>query len=176
MISRKHIPRGCRSQYIPGLSEESKSIYGAYKKQYMSNPFDGTTLHTGNELISKIAVEDKRRWEEMITSTALTGNSWKAWHTIRKIFNDPTASKPPCLVTANQVAHQLPVNGRGEMPNKPKCPKLSPINEDASLLVFPITEYDVISRKHIARGVEVNTFLVCLKNRRAYMRHTRNRT
>ena len=106
----------------------------------MSNPFDSTTLDTGNELISKMAAENKKRWEEMITSTDLTGNSRKAWQTIRKISNDPTAPKPPCLVTANQVAHQLLVNGRGEMPTKPKCPKLSPISEDDSSLVFPFTE------------------------------------
>ena len=76
----------------------------------------------------------------MITSTDLTGNSRKAWQTIRKISNDPTASKPHCLVTANQVAHQLFVNARGEMQTKPKCPKLSPIIEDDSSLVFPFTE------------------------------------
>ena len=34
------------------LSEESKSLYEAYKKQYVSNPFDSTTLETGNKLIS----------------------------------------------------------------------------------------------------------------------------
>ena len=53
MTSRKRIPRGCKIHYIPGLSEESKSLYEAYKKQHMSNPFDSTTLDTGNELISK---------------------------------------------------------------------------------------------------------------------------
>ena len=54
----------------------------AYKKQYMSNPFGGTTLDTGNELISKMAAESKMRWEEMITPTDLTGNSRTAWQTI----------------------------------------------------------------------------------------------
>ena len=93
---RKHIPRGCRSHYFPGLSEESKSLYEAFKKPYMSNPFDSTTLDTGKELISKIAAENKR-----ITSTYLTGNSRKAWQPIRKISNDSTATKPPCLVTTN---------------------------------------------------------------------------
>ena len=78
VTSRKHIPRGCRSHYIPGLSEESKSLYEAYKKQYMSNPFDSTALDTGNEMISKMAAENKRRWEETTTSTDLTGNSRKA--------------------------------------------------------------------------------------------------
>ena len=61
-----------------GLSEESTSLYEAYKKKYMSNPFDSTTLDIGNELISKMAAENKRRWEEMITSIDLTGNSRKA--------------------------------------------------------------------------------------------------
>ena len=140
VTSRKHIPRGCRSHYIPGLSEESKSLYQAYKKQYMTNPFDCTTLDTGNELISKITAENKRRWEEMITSTDLTGNNRKACQTIRRISNDPTTSKPHCLVTTNQVAHQLLVNSRGEMPTKPKRPKFSPISEDNSSLVFPFTE------------------------------------
>ena len=107
MTSKKHIPRGCRRHYIPGLSEESKSLYEAYKKQYMSYPYDSTTLDTGNELI---------RWEEMITSTDLTGNSRKAWQTTRKISNYPIAPKPPWLVTANHVVHQLLVIGRGEMP------------------------------------------------------------
>ena len=114
VTSNKHILRGCSSHYIPGLSEESKSLYEAYKKQYMSNPFDSTTLDTGNELISKMAAQNKRRWEEMITSTDLTSNSRKAWQTIRKISNRDA--------------------------QKPKCPKLSPISEDDSSLVFPFTE------------------------------------
>ena len=113
----------------------------------MSNPFDSMTLDTGNELISKMAAENKRRWEEMITSTDLTGNSRIAWQTIRKISNDPTASKPPCLFTANQVAHQLLVNGQGEVPTRPKCPKLSPISEDGSSLVVPFTEEEYSGRK-----------------------------
>ena len=36
VTSRKHIPRGTRRHYISGLSEESRSVYEAYKKQYMS--------------------------------------------------------------------------------------------------------------------------------------------
>ena len=104
VTSRKHMPRGCKSHYIPGLSEESKSLYEAYKKQYMSNHFDSTTQDTSNDLINKMAAENKRRWEQMITSIDLTGNTRKAWQTIRNISNDPTASRPPCLVTANHVA------------------------------------------------------------------------
>ena len=62
VTSRKHIPKGWwRSHYIPGLSEELKSLYEAYKKEYISIPFDSMTLDTGNELISKMVAENKRR-------------------------------------------------------------------------------------------------------------------
>ena len=40
MLSLSYIPRGCRTNYIPGLSKESKSMYEDFKKQYASDPFD----------------------------------------------------------------------------------------------------------------------------------------
>ena len=49
MVSRRHIPRGCRSNYIPGLTEESKSLYEAYKRQYSNNHFVEGTLETGTK-------------------------------------------------------------------------------------------------------------------------------
>ena len=36
--SRKHIPRGCRINYIPGLTDESKTLYEAYQEQDICNP------------------------------------------------------------------------------------------------------------------------------------------
>ena len=69
MASRKHIPR---SNCIPGLTDESKSLYVAYKKQYSIDPFGETTIDTGNTLIDKIKDEKKKSWEEVITSTDLT--------------------------------------------------------------------------------------------------------
>ena len=43
MSSRKHIPTGSRTNYIPGLTDESKTLYEAYQKQYRCNPLgDGT--------------------------------------------------------------------------------------------------------------------------------------
>ena len=128
MTSRKHIPRVCRSHHIPGISEESMSLYEAYNKQYISNPSDSTTQDTGNKLISKMAAENKK-WEEMITSTDLTGNR-RHGRQSEIYLTTPTAPTPYCLVTANQVAHQLLVNGREEMPTIPRCPKLSLISED----------------------------------------------
>ena len=51
-----------------------------------------------------------------------------------------TSSNPPCLVTANQVAHQLLVNGRGTMPSKPKRPVLPPATEGDTSKVYPFSE------------------------------------
>ena len=79
-------------------------LYEAYKHKYSSNPFDNGTIESRNTLIDKMTEEKRKRWEEVITSTNMTD---KAWKTIRKLSNDPTTSNPPCLVSANQVAHQL---------------------------------------------------------------------
>ena len=85
--------------------------------------------------------EEKRKiWEEVITSTNMTHNSRKAWKTINRLSNDPTSSNPPCLVTANQVAHQLLVNGRGTMPSKPKRPVLPSATEGDTSKVYPFSE------------------------------------
>ena len=78
----------------------------------------------------------------------MTHNSCKAWTTIRKLSNDPTTSNPPCLVSANQVAHQLLVNGRGTMPSKPKHPILPPATEGDYSMVYPFSEEEY--RKGVA--------------------------
>ena len=44
VASRRHIPRGCRTEYVPGLTDESKSIYEAYKFKYSRSPFDDGTI------------------------------------------------------------------------------------------------------------------------------------
>ena len=86
--------------------------------------------------------EKRKSWEEAITSTDLTHNSRRAWQTIRKLINDPTTQNPPCLVNANQVAHQLLINGQGTMPTKQKRkrPILPPIQECTPTMAHPISE------------------------------------
>ena len=113
---------------------ESKSLYEAYKRQYSSNPFGEGTLETGTKLIDTMKEQKGNKWEKVITSTDLTHNSRKAWKNIRKLSNDPTSTNPPCLVNANQVAHQLLVNGRGTMPTKPKRPVLPTVEGIPSLV------------------------------------------
>ena len=140
MESKKHIPRGCRSNYIPRLTDEFKSLYEAYKKQYSIDPFGETIIDTGNTLIDKMKDEKKKSWEEVITSNDLTHNSRRAWQTIRKLSNDPTTPNHPCLVNANQVAHQLVINGQGKIPKKPKRPILPPIQEGTPTMAHSFNE------------------------------------
>ena len=155
VASRRYIPRGCRTNHIPGLSEESKSLYEEYKKQYASNPFNNGTIEIGNALMNNMK-EEKKRWEEVIASTNMTHNSHKAWKIIKHLSNDPISPIAPCLVSANQVAHQLLINSRGTMSNKPKLPVLSPTAEES--LVYPFREADyrrgIATLKNKAAGID----------------------
>ena len=78
VASRRHIPRGCRTDYVQGLTDESKNLYEAYKQHYSSNPFDIRTMESGNLLLDKMTEEKRKIWEEVITSTNMTHNSRKA--------------------------------------------------------------------------------------------------
>ena len=84
--------------------------------------------------------EKKKSWEEVITSTDLTHNSRRAWQIIRNLSNVRTTPNPPCLVNANQVAHQLVINGQGTMPTKPTRPILPPIQEGTPTMAHPFSE------------------------------------
>ena len=72
----------------------------------------------------------------------MTHNSRKAWKIIKHLSNDPTSPIAPCLVSANQVSHQLLINSRGMMSNKPKRPVLSPTTEES--IVYPFSEEEYI--------------------------------
>ena len=93
-----------------------------------SNTFGNRTMESGNLLLNKITEERRKIWEEVITSTNMTHNSQKS------------LSNPPCLVTANQVSHQLLVNDRGTMPSKPKRPVLPPATEGDTSKVYPFSK------------------------------------
>ena len=43
---------GCITNYIPGLSDESMSMYEDYKKSVCSDPFDNSTIETGDALMN----------------------------------------------------------------------------------------------------------------------------
>ena len=90
------------------------------------------------QLMELMTEQKEERWEGMITSIDLTHNDRKAWKTIKSI--DPTTPMLPCLVNANQVAHQLHGNGRGNIPTKPKRPIVTTLEHNEQSPVYPFTE------------------------------------
>ena len=77
VASRRHIPRGCRTDYVQGLTDESKNLCEAYQQQYSRNPFDNRTMEYGNLLLEKMTEDKRKIWEEVITSTNITHNIFK---------------------------------------------------------------------------------------------------
>ena len=111
-VARKNIPRGCRRNYVPGLTPESIELIKEYRVKYEDDPFADSTITLGEELMSAISEERRKAWQTLIESTDMTHISKKAWSTIRKLCDDPCNLQ----ATANQMAHQLLLNGR--VPNR----------------------------------------------------------
>ena len=111
--SRRNIPRGCRTSYIYGLTDESEELYEEYKMQFENDPFNSETTETGNRLSDEISEVLQKKWQTLNESTDFTHSSRKAWKTINKLSKDYKQLQQQCKVTADQMAHQLLLNGKG---------------------------------------------------------------
>ena len=130
--SRHNIPRGCRTNYIQGLTDDSKILYEDYIKHFQNDPFSVDTIESGENLTEAIMEGRKRKWQEFIQSTDMTHSSRKAWKTIRILGNDYTKSQPRSQVTADQVAHQLLLNSQGNPNHHPRRAKLPKATAECS--------------------------------------------
>ena len=111
--SNKNIPRGCRTSYVCGLNDQSKEMYEDYQRRVAEDPFNEDTVRLGDALLDEISEAHRSKWKEMIESTDFTHSSRKEWKTINKLTKDYTAPQQQFKVTADQVAHQLLLNGKG---------------------------------------------------------------
>ena len=111
-IAKQHIPRGCRKNYIPCLTNENKELYNRYMTSYNEDPFSESTITLGEDLTASIAKEKSERWRELISNTDLTHNSKKAWTTIKKLNSEKKPQSRIAAVTPNEVANQLIQNGK----------------------------------------------------------------
>uniref|UniRef100_H3AE30 Endonuclease/exonuclease/phosphatase domain-containing protein n=1 Tax=Latimeria chalumnae TaxID=7897 RepID=H3AE30_LATCH len=98
--SKRYIPRGCRTEHIPGFTPVLAAKYKKYQQMFQRDPFSEDTIAAGTALTSKLQEED------------MTHTSRKAWLTIHKLNNDPKKVEQHYNITANQVAHQLLLNGK----------------------------------------------------------------
>ena len=94
------------------LSPDSASLYETYTKLYEEDPFSEDTMNAGETLMAAISEDRRKSWQDLIESVDMTHNSKRAWSTIKKINNDPKKATLHSNVTADQVAHQLLLNGK----------------------------------------------------------------
>ena len=140
--ARKHIPRGCRMSYIPGLTPDASKLLDEYQRLYEEDPFSEDTIQAGLELNDLIKSEQQKQWEEMAESINLTHNSKRGWQKLSKLKGEP---KPATSynVTPDAVAHQLLLIGKPD-PNRNfriYKPQLEPQNDDETILTkFTMSE------------------------------------
>lgn len=111
-ISRKCIPRGCRTQYITDLDKVSAEQLEKYKTNFQNDPFSDETISTGKNLMETINEARKNKWVNLVQNTDMTHNSKKAWALMKQLNGDPKRKIQHSNVTANQVAHTLLENGK----------------------------------------------------------------
>ncbi|KAJ4925239.1 hypothetical protein JOQ06_017974 [Pogonophryne albipinna] len=116
--ARKHIPRGCRVEYILGLSKDCAGLYDNYVSMFEADPFSDETTTQGEKVMESIAQERSKTWNALIKSTDMSKNSKKAWALIHKLRGYPKAAPQHPKVTANQVANKLLENGKSRKRGK----------------------------------------------------------
>ena len=81
------------------------------------------TVKLGDALLDEISELQRSKWQDMITFTEFIHSSRKASKTINKLMKDYTAPQQQCRVTADQVDHQLLLNGKGNKDHVPQRKK-----------------------------------------------------
>lgn len=136
--SRRFIPRGCRTSFIPGLTSDEVALLTEYKKLFEENPFSESTVEAGNRLISAIRETKRDHWIKTVEDLDLRRDSHKAWRLLRRLSNDPTKTSVHYNVTANQIAHQLLMNGKPIYKHKvPRYQRV--IQEESNDLTIPFS-------------------------------------
>ena len=159
-MSRRHIPRGCRTTYIPGIDEESSQLSGKLQPQPTTQmPSQRDTINLGEELISRISQRHRQMWQHMIETTDLRHSSRKAWATIRKLGIDSTRAQQHYNVTADEVANQLLKNGKAPKTTNSHRHKLPGVDQNMSLFTRPISEEELqkgISTLHVNKAAGID--------------------
>ena len=59
---RKHIPWGCKEQYIPGFLKESSELYEEYVTMFNDDPYSDSTTQVGEKVMESISQERRKSW------------------------------------------------------------------------------------------------------------------
>ena len=101
--AKKYIPRGVRKSYIPCWTNESEALFKQYKEN--GDP------DTGKKLKTSLKEGRCERCSEEMAALDFTHSSIRAWSLLRKLGEATHSKRQQPKVTANEVAHQLLLNG-----------------------------------------------------------------
>lgn len=65
-ISRRNIPRGCQTRYIPALTPELTDALNKYTEMFEANPFDEETIEEGDKLLKLLTDEKRKKWCDLL--------------------------------------------------------------------------------------------------------------
>jgi len=156
-VSRKHIPRGCRTQYITGLSSELTEHMHTYTKMYEKDPFGYETINKGEFLLEAIGSERRANWINLVENIDMKHSRQKAWGLMKKLNNDPKQRNSQNITTPDQIAHQLLLNGKGQRETNHKRTQKKYVTESEEYGHFK-EQFNII---------ELNEAIKMLKNRKA---------
>ena len=147
----QHIPRGCRTSYIPCLDDQSKELYRKYTEAYNRDAFAEDTIQLGEDLLSAISQGRQERWIDLITNTDMTQNSKKAWTTLKKINTEKNGQTRVAAVTPNQVASQLLLNGKPLHKERGRLKAMK--KETARIMQESNTQFDRFSQEDLLEAM-----------------------
>ena len=119
-------------------------MYEDYQTRFAEDPLNEDTVRVGDALLDEISEAQRSKWKEMIESTDFSHSSRKAWKTINKLTKDYTEPQQQCKVTADQVAHKLLLNGKGNKLHVPRRVKMQRQAVTESNLTSPFLMEDLL--------------------------------
>ena len=72
-----NIPRGCYTNYIPGLTTSARQMYSTYKRFYENEPFDNKIIAAGEEAMNAVSEMRQSSWQAAIEDLDMARNSHK---------------------------------------------------------------------------------------------------
>ncbi|KAL4154014.1 hypothetical protein QTP88_001847 [Uroleucon formosanum] len=103
------------------ITSELSEQFQTYSDRYENDPFNLDTIKEGERLLENITEVRRTNWHTLLNNVDMKHSSSKAWGLIKKLDCDPSKPKTRIsAVTANQVAHQLLINGRTNIKKEKK--------------------------------------------------------
>jgi len=88
-ITRKNIPKDCRTWYTSGLTPEITDKLNRCTEMYEAYPFDEDTVEEGENLLRLFTDEKRKKCCDLLVDVNMKRSSKKAWDLIKQLNNDP---------------------------------------------------------------------------------------